>query len=155
VSDAPPPLEKGDRGGFEGAAQKMLEYDPKLKNRSRELRSNLTDSEQKLWSKIRRKQICGVQFYRQKPIGKYIVDLYAPRAKLVVEVDGSQHCEPGRKIKDRLRDKYLRGKGLAVLRFNSRQVLRELDAVVKEIYNVVAAGLEELNPPLPPFAKGG
>jgi len=55
--------------------------------------NDLTDAEQRLWARLRRKQILGVQFYRQKPIGNYIADFYAPAAQLVVEVDGSQHFE--------------------------------------------------------------
>jgi very-short-patch-repair endonuclease len=57
------------------------------------LRANLTDAEQRLWARMRRKQILGVQFYRQKPIGDYIADFYAPAVRLIVEVDGSQHAE--------------------------------------------------------------
>jgi very-short-patch-repair endonuclease len=49
----------------------------------------MTDSERALWEMLRRKQVQSVQFYRQKPIGNYIVDFYAPKAKIVVEVDGS------------------------------------------------------------------
>ena len=69
----------------------MLKYNPQLKTKARTLRITLTDAEQRLWERLRRKQILGVQFYRQKPIGNYIVDFYAPAARLVVEVDGSHH----------------------------------------------------------------
>jgi len=69
----------------------MLRYDPNLIKFSRHLRKNLTDSESVLWLRLRRKQLAAVQFYRQKPIGKFIVDFYAPSVQLVVEVDGSQH----------------------------------------------------------------
>ena len=68
----------------------MLNYNANLKDKARQLRKNLTDSERALWSRLRNKQILNIQFYRQKPIGEYIVDFFAPRAKLVVEVDGSQ-----------------------------------------------------------------
>jgi very-short-patch-repair endonuclease len=67
----------------------LLRYDPDLKPLARSLRAAMTNTEQTLWSRVRRKQVLGVQFYRQKPIGKYIVDFYAPRARLVIEVDGS------------------------------------------------------------------
>ena len=67
----------------------------------------MTNAERMLWSKLRRKQVLGIQFYRQKPIGNYIVDFYAPSAKLVVEVDGSQHLEPDHVEQDRRRDRYL------------------------------------------------
>ena len=66
-------------------------YNPKLKKRARRLRKNMTDAEVKLWNHLRRKQIKGLQFFRQRPIGNYIVDFYAPEAKLVIEVDGGQH----------------------------------------------------------------
>ena len=82
----------------------MLSYSRNLKHRARRLRQNLTDSEQVLWSRLRRKQLLGIQFYRQRPIGKYIVDYFAPKAKLVVEVDGSQHVQGDHAIKDKERD---------------------------------------------------
>jgi len=69
----------------------VIEYNRKLKERARRLRTQMTDSERALWERLRRKQVMAVQFYRQKPIGNYIVDFYAPRAKIVVEVDGSHH----------------------------------------------------------------
>ena len=93
------------------------------KNKARQLRKNLTDSENGLWSRFRNKQLLGIQFYRQKPIGEHVVDFFAPRAKLVVEVDGSQHVLGDHVDKDRIRDGYLASLGLKVLRFNSREVL--------------------------------
>jgi len=85
----------------------MLPYSRQLKQNSRELRSNMTDAEQKLWYRLRRKQINGWQFYRQKIIGSYIVDFYCPAARLVVELDGSQHFEPQHQAADQKRDAYL------------------------------------------------
>lgn len=71
----------------------MLRYRPILKSNARKLRNNLTNSEHLLWYHLRRKQLLGIQFNRQKPIGNYIVDFYAHRVKVVVEIDGSQHME--------------------------------------------------------------
>lgn len=124
----------------------MLPYNPQLKQNSRALRSDMTDAEQRLWSRLRRKQINGWQFYRQKPIGEYIVDFYCPSARLVVELDGSQHLEPQHQAADQRRSTYLANLGLRVLRFDNRQVLLETDAVVEAV-----AGI----PPAPPFTKGG
>jgi len=66
----------------------MLPYNKPLKSNSRVLRANMTDAEQKLWYRLRRKQINGWQVYRQKPIGPYIVDFYCPATGLVIELDG-------------------------------------------------------------------
>ena len=114
----------------------MFRYSPRLKGKARSLRADLTDAEQRLWARLRRKQIFGVQFYRQKPIGNYIADFYAPRARLVVEVDGSQHLERAQNEYDRRRTAYLKQLGLRVLRYTDRQVL-ELDPVVEDIFRAV------------------
>ena len=82
-----------------------------------------------------------VQFYRQKPLGPYIVDFYAPKAKIVVEVDGSQHIEEDVEQKDVRRDKYLKSQNLSVLRFNNLQVLKEMDSVIEIIYQTVKVRL--------------
>tara|TARA_B100000315_G_scaffold233223_1_gene246187 strand:- start:411 stop:785 length:375 start_codon:yes stop_codon:yes gene_type:complete len=108
----------------------MLIYNRNLKQTARRLRNTMTHSEQMLWSRLRKKQLRSVQFYRQKPIGTYIVDFYAPKAKLVVEVDGSQHLGLEHRQNDTERDAYLTSEGLQVLRFSNIQVLEELDAVV-------------------------
>ena len=121
----------------------MLKYSPKLKFNARQLRQSLTDSERALWRRLRSKQLAGVQSYRQKPIGDYIVDFYALKAKLVVEIDGSQHLEAHHIEKDRERDEYLCGLGLMILRFSSRQVLKETEAAMEVIYRTVAARLAE------------
>jgi very-short-patch-repair endonuclease len=84
----------------------------------------------------------GVQFYRQKPIGDYIVDFYAPAAGLVIEVDGSQHGQEENVERDRLRDDFLAGLGLKVLRFHSNEILRDTDAVVEAIYREMARQLQ-------------
>jgi len=101
----------------------------------------MTDSELKLWSRIRRRQIFGLQFYRQRPIGNYIVDFYCPRAQLVLEVDGLQHMQELAERKDNYRDSYLKQQGIKVLRFDNLQVLKQLDAVVEKVYRTVASRL--------------
>ena len=133
----------------------MLKYNAHLKDNARRLRGNLTDSEAALWARLRKKQLLGTQFYRQKPIGDYIVDFFAPRARLVVEVDGSQHLGGQHALKDRSRDRYLASLGLKVLRFSSREVLEESGAVVEAIYRTLAEQLRAEIPPGPPLIKGG
>ena len=125
----------------------MQPYNNKLKSLSRTLRSNMTDAEQYLWYRLRNKQLCGVQFYRQKPLLSFIVDFYCTKAKLVVELDGSQHFETEHLIKDAARDAALVNTGLKVLRFDDSQVLRETDSVVAVIYAELVKRLAALNPP--------
>jgi very-short-patch-repair endonuclease len=115
----------------------MLPYPKHLKSKARELRKNLTHGERVLWSRLRGKQLLDVQFYRQKPIGHYIVDFYAPKAKLVIEVDGSQHLTRDHIGSDQQRDLYLSGMDLKVLRFNSREVLVNTDEVVEVIHRTM------------------
>ena len=112
----------------------MKLYNKNLKQPARDLRNNMTDAELLLWSKLRRKQILGLQFYRQKPILNYIVDFYCASASLVIECDGSQHYTNEGLEADRIRDEALAQLGLKVLRFDNRQVLGEIDAVVEMVY---------------------
>lgn len=112
----------------------MKLYNKNLKQPARDLRNNMTDAELLLWSKLRRKQILGLQFYRQKPILNYIVDFYCASASLVIECDGSQHYTNEGLEADRIRDEALTQLGLKVLRFDNRQVLGEIDAVVEMVY---------------------
>ena len=120
----------------------MKPYNTNLKQPSRDLRNNMTDAEQLLWRKLRRKQIFGLQFYRQKPILNFIVDFYCPAANLVIECDGGQHYTAEGLEADRARDQALAQLGLNMLRFDNRQILTEIDGVVEKIYCVVEQRLE-------------
>ena len=111
----------------------MLRYKSHLKPLARQLRENATDAERCLWTKIRMKQLKGYQFYRQKPIGDYIVDFFCPRAKLVIEIDGSQHFADEMTEYDRIRDEYLSSLGLRVLRFTNTDVLTHIERVIESI----------------------
>ena len=127
----------------------MLRYRGDLKIRARQLRKNMTESERVLWSRLRGKQLSGIQFYRQKPIGKYIVDFYAPKAKLVIEVDGSQHMQKDHYNKDKYRDENLASLSLKVIRFNSKEVLEETDGVVEVINRALDEHLKQKSPSVP------
>lgn len=126
------PYKRGDWGDFP-----MLPYNRRLKTKARSLRTKPTDAELHLWHRLRRKQILGVQFYRQKPIANYIADFYAPAAKLVVELDGAQHLEPGQSKYDAQRSRDLEQQGLKVLRFDDRQVLLQTEAVLETIFQAM------------------
>lgn len=122
------PFEKGGLGGI------IKPYNPNLKPNARILRSNMTDAERLLWSKLRHKQILNLQFYRQKPLANFIVDFYCAAGNLVIELDGSQHFTAEHQAKDEQRDQVLQAMGLTVLRFNNHQVLTEIDAVLAVIF---------------------
>lgn len=122
-----------------------LKYNSNLKPLGRRLRSRLTDAEKLLWSKIRKGQLAGLQFNRQKPIGNYIVDFYCDKANLIIEIDGGQHYEDRNILNDKIRDKYFRKIGLRVMRFTNLDVLKNIDSVVGKIYQEIK------NPPRPSF----
>lgn len=102
----------------------------------------MTDAESLLWSRLRRKQILGVQFYRQKPLLNFIVDFYCPIANIVIECDVGQHYTAEGLDSDQNRDYALNELGLLLLRFSNNQILAETDAVVHEIYRIVQQRLE-------------
>jgi very-short-patch-repair endonuclease len=128
----------------------MEHYNPGLKKLSRALRANMTDAEQMLWHRIRRRQIQGVQFFRQKPLLAFVVDFYCPTAKLIIELDGGQHFEEHHQAQDQERDAALAELGLKVLRFDNRQVLSETDAVLAVIDEIVRGRVCSRSKPNPP-----
>ncbi|HET9908555.1 MAG TPA: DUF559 domain-containing protein [Anaerolineales bacterium] len=94
------------------------------------LRKDSTPAERKLWSKIRNDRL-GVTFRRQHAIGKYIPDFASPRAKLIIELDGSQHLE--QQEYDQERTKYFESLGYKVIRFWNSDVMNRIDEVLLSI----------------------
>jgi very-short-patch-repair endonuclease len=120
----------------------MPRYNSNLKEPARHLRKEMTAAEQILWTRLRRKQVMGVQFYRQRPFLRFILDFYAPSVKLVVEVDGDHHqAEPQQWTRDRQRDAILTGSDLRVLRFSNREVQQEIGSVLKQVEEAVGEAL--------------
>jgi very-short-patch-repair endonuclease len=115
----------------------VLQYNSKLKERARSLRKNMTEAEVKLWVHLRKKQVSNLQFYRQRPIGNYIVDFYCPDAKLIIEVDGGQHFQDEGREYDENRDAYLQSLDLTVLRFSNLDVMRNIGGVMDTIAEIV------------------
>lgn len=95
----------------------------------------MTKEETKLWKMFLCR--CEPRFRRQYVIGNYIVDFYCHQAKLVVELDGSQHYTPVEMEKDQKRTAYLETQGLKVLRFSNMDILRNFQDVCEEIYRIV------------------
>jgi len=106
------------------------------RTRIRELRNNATPAERALWRRISARQIAGVRFNRQVPIGPFICDFASRGAKLVIEVDGGQHGQ--RSDQDRTRTDYLVQQGYHVIRFWNTDVLERIEGVVAEIERVLA-----------------
>lgn len=121
----------------------MLYYSRQAKQFGRDLRKNQTQAEQVLWARIRRKQILNVQFYRQKPIDRYIVDFYCAAARLVIELDGSQHYTPDAMAYDAKRTELLESLGLKVIRFANHRVFFDVESVLAVIHAEVR---ERMNP---------
>jgi very-short-patch-repair endonuclease len=111
-----------------------------LRDRAREMRRKMTPAEAKHWSRIRGDQLGGLRFRRQHPIGPFITDFFCPGKRLVVEVDGDTHFEPGAEQADNDRTSYFAELGLRELRFTNVDVLTNVDGVVAEIMRFV--GLE-------------
>ena len=105
----------------------------KLIENSRALRKEMTSEERHLWYDFLKK--LSINVYRQKIFGKYIVDFYVPKAKMVIELDGSQHYKPKNKENDEERDEFLKKEGLLVLRYTNRQVNEKFSEVCEDISN--------------------
>lgn len=110
-------------------------YDPKLKQRSRDLRNHSTLSEVLLWNQIKGRKIKGYQFMRQKPIENYIVDFYCSKLKLVIEIDGDSHI--GKEDRDGYRQKKIESLGIRFLRFDDFDVKKNMNGVILELMRTI------------------
>jgi very-short-patch-repair endonuclease len=127
-------------------------YNPKLKELARQLRNNSTKSEIKLWTYLRRDQMYGYDFHRQKPIDEYIVDFFSNKLQLAIECDGYSHELIEVYEKDVKKTKRLNDLGINVLRFSDYQILRDIDNVLRAIEDYIFK-FEENNfspPSIPP-----
>jgi len=97
----------------------------------------MSNAEILLWSRLRKKQIKGHQFYRQRIIGNFIVDFYCPKGKLIVELDGGQHYNEEENRKDRIRDDYMKKLGMKILRVSDREVFENVQGVLEKIYEIL------------------
>jgi very-short-patch-repair endonuclease len=103
------------------------------KPRRQELRRQMTESEIILWARLKGSKLLGAKFRRQTGIGPFIVDFYCPAARLVIEIDGDSHAEPGAAEYDARRQAFIEAAGLSVLRFGSWRVREQPDEVVETI----------------------
>ena len=112
-----------------------MERNSNLTEFAKKLRRNQTKEEAQLWYQFLRKY--PVRFHRQYVIGNYIVDFYCHKAKLVIELDGSQHFEEENKAADGQRDIYLQQQGLTVLRIPNNAITENFPGVCEHIDRLV------------------
>lgn len=109
----------------------QLPRTPELRANAQALRKEMTPQERKLWFQFLRR--LNVRVNRQKVIGYYIADFYCHAAKVVIELDGSQHFEGNEEEHDQARDNYLRELGLTVLRYSNRDMKENYEGVCMDI----------------------
>jgi len=108
---------------------------PRILHRAGELRHELTPAEKKLWSYLRLMREDGIHFRRQHAVGQYIADFCAPRRKLIIELDGSQHLHQEERDEDRT--DFLESQGYMVIRFWNNDVMKNIEAVMLAIQNAL------------------
>ena len=106
---------------------------------ARNLRKNSTIHERRLWNLLKNRQFYNLKFKRQQPIGDYIVDFICKEAKIIIEIDGSQHNEPDNINYDKVRTEYLKKLGYKVIRFWNNEIYENIEGVALRLK-------EEINP---------
>ena len=122
-----------------------IKYNPKLKELARQLRNNSTKSEIRLWQKLKRNQMHGYDFHRQKPIDEYIVDFFCNKLKLAIECDGYSHEILEVWEKDVKKTNRLNTLGIQVLRFSDYQIMNGMDNVLRSIEDYILTYESNLN----------
>lgn len=127
-----------------------IKYNPKLKEFARQLRNNSTKSEIRLWQKLKRNQMYGYDFHRQKPIDEYIVDFFCNKLQLAIECDGYSHEILEVWKKDVKKTKRLNDLDVRVLRFSDYQIMNDMDNVLRHIEDYILTFEENgfLPPPI-------
>ena len=116
---------------------------------ARHLRAAMTDAERVLLARLRKKSTWGLRIRRQVPLGPFIADFACHAARLVIEVDGAQHAEPGGLSHDAKRTVWLEQQGYCVIRFWNADVLRDPDAAAEAVGLAIKQRMRELGRPLP------
>jgi very-short-patch-repair endonuclease len=114
------------------------------KHAARRMRPTATASEARLWQHLRRHPMTGSHFRRQVVIGPYIADFACMTAKLIVEVDGSQHGEEAGIERDAIRTKWFEAEGYEVLRFWNNDVSSNIDGVLSTIHTALSHRSDDL-----------
>lgn len=116
-------------------------HNKELVSNAKSLRKNMTKEERHLWYDYLKNK--DVRFIRQKVIGKYIVDFYCAKAKLVIELDGSQHFEKSAIKYDNERTRYLEQYGLTIVRIPNNEINQNFDGVCEYLDNAILQSLSQ------------
>ena len=119
-----------------------LPYDSRLNERAKELRRKMTPQERKLWHRFLKDY--SIKIYKQRVIKFFVVDFYCAEARLVIELDGSQHYTEQGKCRDAERTAILEAYGVQVLRFSNRDIRVHFEGVCMTIHHTVLARMDEL-----------
>jgi very-short-patch-repair endonuclease len=130
------PLSREPERAKESSLSRLRE---RARVRARALRSTQTDAEALVWSRLRNRQMLGLKFRRQHPIGPYFGDFVCIEAGLVLELDGGQHMETLTADHDKRREQLMAEMGFKTLRFWDNEVLKEIDGVLEVIRTTVLA----------------
>ena len=125
------------------------------RSRAKQLRAAMTRAETLLWRYLKAGHLDGLPFRRQAPMGAFIVDFVCHSARIIVELDGESHDFAQRLQRDQVRDRWLAGRGYAVLRFTNDQVLKNLEGVLLTIGDAARIGDRGAPPSLSLPRKGG
>jgi very-short-patch-repair endonuclease len=116
---------------------------------ARAFRQNPTDAERKLWYLLRNKRLANWRFRRQQPIGPYFAEFLCPSAKLIIELDGSQHADDQHLQLDARRTGWLESRGYTVLRFWNNEVMKTPETVLEIIFRTLETAPHAEASPLP------
>ncbi|MCA9274926.1 MAG: endonuclease domain-containing protein [Phycisphaerales bacterium] len=111
--------------------------------KARSLRRDLSPPERFLWNALKRRQLAGLHFRKQSPMGDFIADFYCHAARLIIEIDGETH-QGSRLTLDRERDRWMKQAGLVVLRFTAEDVFKHREAVLERIRTTAHQRIREL-----------
>jgi len=112
-----------------------------LKPLRQQLRNALTPAEARLWMQLRNSQVAGRKFRRQHSVGPFVLDFYCAQEQLAVELDGAAHDHERAVERDEARTRYLESVGVTVVRFENRDVIDNLEAVLQTIRSHFATKL--------------
>ncbi|HEX5482950.1 MAG TPA: endonuclease domain-containing protein [Terriglobia bacterium] len=136
------PLPLGEGGRRPGEGKFVIAREAKA------LRRTQTQAERTAWHLLRDRRLAGLKFRRQYPIGKYTVDFYCFQLRLVIELEGSVHSQPGQMRKDAAREKYLRQLGIKVVYVPNGMVLQDPETFIRTMQDAIPSP-DALRHPLP------